>query len=74
MATLLVRSGRHSPDALREAARAEQSLPVVLTMLGDLGDREDEKMLSHLVSHHDAKYLKKVLSTRELRSAGRRGS
>jgi HEAT repeat protein len=78
-ATLLARSGPQALDALREAVQEEESLPFVLTMLGDLGDKQDEETLAKFATHHDAqvqtaaKYALEVLHAR-LNAAGGAGA
>ncbi|MGH0030476.1 MAG: hypothetical protein ACQGVC_11845 [Myxococcota bacterium] len=53
-ATMIVRAGPKACPTLREAAREERSLPIVLSMLGDLGETRDEGILKDLSVHHDA--------------------
>ena len=51
--TMLMRAGPHVRPTLRAAAHSEQSLSMVLPMLGDLGDASDEKLLRRFTAHPD---------------------
>jgi hypothetical protein len=68
--TMLMRAGSRARATLRAAACAEQSLPMVLPMLGDLGDPSDAGLLRRFLGHHDpqvklaAKDALEVLSAR----------
>lgn len=53
-ATMIVRAGARARRTLRQAADAEQSLPFVLSMLGDVGDRNDLALLERFAVHPDA--------------------
>lgn len=51
---LLVRAGRHAQPLLREALEARHALPLVVTILGDIGDQASRPMLSALTRDPDA--------------------
>ena len=51
----LVKSGNRSLPLLREALEGGKNLPMVLAVLGDVGDRETEELLSPFSQDADPK-------------------
>ena len=50
---LLTRAGHRAEPLLREALAARQSLPMVVTILGDIGDQASRPILSELTRDPD---------------------
>jgi hypothetical protein len=50
----LVQTGRRSRPLLKEALKRQQHLPVLLTILGDIGNPEDLPVLEEHVQHPDS--------------------
>ena len=51
---LLTRAGRRAEPLLREALAARHALPIVVTILADIGDQESRPILSELTQDPDA--------------------
>ena len=68
--TLLARSGAQAEPLLREALAARENLPMVVTLLGDVGDETCRPALSELAGDPDesvagaARQALRVLDTR----------
>jgi hypothetical protein len=52
--TLLARSGSRAEPLLREALAARENLPMVVTLLGDVGDETCRPALSELIDDREA--------------------
>ena len=67
----LVKAGGKAKPLLEEALAKRQSLPLVLTILGDIGDRQSAAKLHPLTQDHDPQVARaaqdalKVLAARE---------
>lgn len=49
----LVKAGKRAEPLLEEALRQERCLPMVLTVLGDIGDRDLEGEVRQFTTHRD---------------------
>lgn len=49
----LVRAGRRAEPLLEEALRKRENLPMVLSILADLGDKRVEPEIRHFSGHED---------------------
>lgn len=54
----LVRAGQRSEPLLQEALQRRQNLPIVLTILADIGDRKFESEIRELSADHDPQVAK----------------
>lgn len=67
----LVQGGRRSEPLLEEALRERRSLPLVLTILGDIGDRQAEVWLQKFSDDPDAETARAARDALAALRAGR---
>ncbi|HET7875910.1 MAG TPA: hypothetical protein VFN71_10360 [Methylomirabilota bacterium] len=66
---LLVKAGKRAVPLLREALLRRENLPMVLSILGDLGDRESREEVARLAGDPDPRVAKAARDALRLLSA-----